>query len=139
MINDDLTGSVLVLGALIAGIGTGAVGYGIGYGFYHDDPDKDVADNLPLGLSGFGLVVGLILCLCTMTVVSSAIITLFVCFAEDPAVLKKTHHEEFEMLVEAHPKFADIGGNVSDYSDYGGNESSPMKSKGKPDDEAVAV
>merc|ERR1712083_1275409 len=88
----------------------------------------DIRDNLPVALTVFGMIVGLILCLCTMTVVSSAIVSLFVCFAEDPATLKKTHHHEFETLVEAHPKFTEIGGNVSDYSDYGGgHESAPIK------------
>merc|ERR1712003_570121 len=128
-----LTGSVLVLGALVAAAATG----GIGYGIYHDDPDEDIQTYLPIGLATFGTVIGLILCLCTMTVVSSAVVALFVCFAEDPAVLKKTHHEEFDMLVEAHPKFRNIGGNTSDYSDYGGgNESAPIKRVG---DNSVSV
>merc|ERR1719150_66936 len=108
---------------MIASVATGAVGYGIGYAFYHDDPDQDIQDYLPPALTVFGMIVGLILCLCTMTVVSSAIVSLFVCFAEDPATLKKTHHEEYEMLVDAHSKFSDIGGHVSDYSDQSGRDS----------------
>merc|ERR1711971_1497661 len=60
LINDDLTGSVLMCGSLISAVVTAAIGYGIGEAFYGDDPDKDIAVGVPSALAVYGGVVGLI-------------------------------------------------------------------------------
>merc|ERR1712157_693594 len=86
------------------------------------------------GLAVYGGVVGLILCICTLTVVKSGIVTIFVCFFEDPATMRKNHAEEFETLVNAHPDFDRISESIPmddyEYDDYddddGVNESGPM-------------
>ena len=67
LINDDLTGSVLFCGALLSAIITAAIGYGIGWIFYNQDPDKEISEGIPVGLAVYGGVVGLILCICVLT------------------------------------------------------------------------
>merc|ERR1712087_812402 len=123
LINDDLTGSVLMFGSLISAVATAAIGYGIGAAFYGDYPDKDIRVTILSTLTVYGALAGLILCLCTLRVVESAIVSIFVCFAEAPAALHRNHIEEYETLVEAHSKFKTISEEVSEYSDGGGNAS----------------
>ena len=129
LINDDLTGSVLFCGSLLAAIITAAVGYGIGWIFYNEDPDKEISEGIPVGLAVYGGVVGLILCICVLTVVKSGIVSLFVCFAEDPASMKKNHPVEFDTLVQAHPNFDNMTESVANYDyDYDdGNVSAPIR------------
>ena len=123
LINDDLTGSVLFCGSLLAAIITSAIGYGIGWIFYNEDEDIEISQGIPIGLAVFGGFVGLILCICVLTVVKSGIVSIFVCFAEDPAMMKKNHSVEFDTLVKAHPNFDNMAQSVPNY-DY---DSVPIK------------
>eukprot|EP01084_Bolivina_argentea_P076496 138649_1 len=128
LINDDLTGSVLFCGSLLAAIVTAAVGYGIGWIFYQNDKNMD---GVAAGLAVYGAVVGLILCICVLTVVKSGIVAIFTCFAEDPEAMNNNHPEEFATLVSSHPNFQNISDTVPSY-DYGGSygtASVPMKQK----------
>eukprot|EP01083_Nonionella_stella_P002518 7236_1 len=123
LINDDLTGSVLFAGSLMGAIVTAAVGFGIGWIYYHEDPDPDIRYGMPAALAVYGGVVGCILCICTLTVVKSGIVSLFVCYAEAPAVMRRNHPEEFDKLVSANAEF----GKVDQDDAYGGNVSAPIK------------
>ena len=131
LINDDLTGSVLFCGALLSAIITAAIGYGIGWIFYNEDSDENIKYGLPAALAVYGGVVGLILCICTLTVVKSGIVSIFVCFAEEPAAMKNNHPQEFDKFVNAHPDLQNMAQSVPEYEDeddYGaGNVSAPIK------------
>ena len=115
LINDDLTGSVLFCGALLSAIITAAIGYGLGWIFYNEDPDIEISQGIPIGLAVYGGVVGLILCICCLTVVKSGIVTIFTLFAEEPAAMKHNHPEEFDTLVQANPNFGGMHQSIPDY------------------------
>lgn len=139
LINDDLTGSVLFCGSLLSAIVTAAIGYGIAWIFYNEDPDPEISNGIPVGLAVYGGVVGLILCICVLTVVKSGIVSLFVCFAEDPASLRRNHPEEFDTLVKAHPNFDNMAESVPNYDYDGGNVSVPIKTTDNPSMDLVQV
>jgi len=107
LINDDLTGMVLVAGAMVGGIVTAGCGAGIGYAYYYTDDSISESDSIILvgSMAGYGFLIGFALTLTTLYVVRSAVVTLFVCFAEEPAALHQNRPEEFQRLAEARPYF----------------------------------
>merc|ERR1712242_108109 len=113
LINDDLTGMVLFAGAMIGGVVTAGVGGGVGYAFYSGNSDESVAYGVPAALAGTGFLIGLVLTMTTLYVVRSAVVTLFVCFAEEPAALHENRPEEFGRLTGAKPEFTEY------YDNYG--------------------
>merc|ERR1712154_565569 len=102
IINDNLVGVALNCGALI------------GYLFYSGSDDEEVYPLIPIALAWFGFFIGLIFCSCVLMVLQSAVVTLFVCYAEDPASLNSNHPEEYQGLVAAKPEWANV------YRTYGG-------------------
>jgi len=99
---------------MMGGVVSAGVGYLIGYTFYNDDEDEDVREFLPVGLAVFGFFVGFILCRCILQVIASAVIALFVCYAEDPASMFANRPEEYQRLLDAKPTWGDV------YTTYGG-------------------
>ena len=77
LINDDLTGMALFLGALVGLIVSGLIGYLICWSIY-DNGD----DGFCYGVGSIGGFLGLFLCFQVIYVTRSAIICLFVCWAE---------------------------------------------------------
>jgi len=114
IINDDLTGIALVCGSMIGAVVSAIAGYVIGYAFYGNDDDEDVSTLLPVALAVGGFFVGLILCRCVLQVIASAVIALFVCYAEDPASMFANRPEEYQRLLDAKPAWGDV------YTTYGG-------------------
>merc|ERR1712013_333220 len=114
IINDDLTGIALGCGAMMGGVVSAGAGFAIGSVFYGDDDDEDVRTALPVGLALFGFVIGFILCRCVLQVIASAVIALFVCYAEDPASMFANRPEEYQRLLDAKPTWGDV------YTTYGG-------------------
>eukprot|EP00483_Globobulimina_turgida_P013430 UN13454 len=102
LINDDLTELAIVGGALIAACLCSLIGYFIGLLF-----STDVA----IGLAIYGFFIGFILCFTVLYTVHSAIICLFVCYAEEPAVLQSNHIHDFNRITNAKPGFASINQN----------------------------
>jgi len=102
LINDDLTGFALVCGSFIGGIVCAIVAVLMAY---NTSSLKDYAT--AFGVIGF--VVGFFLCMTVLNVVRSAVVTLFVCYAEDPNALNVNHPEiysKFEQArAEAFPNF----------------------------------
>mmetsp|Transcript_25368 Transcript_25368/g.30912 ORF Transcript_25368/g.30912 Transcript_25368/m.30912 type:complete len:459 (+) Transcript_25368:51-1427(+) len=98
IINDDLTGMALFLGALVGLIVSGIVGYLVCWSIY-DNGD----DGFCYGVGSIGGFLGLFLCFQVIYVTRSAIICLFVCWAEDPAALKQTHASEYAELTGVRP------------------------------------
>merc|ERR1719189_1583267 len=115
LINDDLTGMVLFAGAMVGGIATAGCGAGCGYAFYYTDDSVSQEDSLILvgSMAGYGFLVGMMLTFTTLYVVRSAVVTLFVCFAEEPAALHENRPEEFGRLTGAKPEFTEY------YDNYG--------------------
>eukprot|EP01126_Amoeba_proteus_P016282 TRINITY_DN1750_c0_g1_i25.p2 TRINITY_DN1750_c0_g1~~TRINITY_DN1750_c0_g1_i25.p2 ORF type:complete len:173 (+),score=36.18 TRINITY_DN1750_c0_g1_i25:1223-1741(+) len=80
IVNDNLIGSVLFLGALLTAVVTGGVGYLLAFFWGYD----------ALTLFSVGIPIGLVMGLVTMQIVDSAVTCLFVCFADDPEILRDT-------------------------------------------------
>jgi len=114
IINDDLTGIALGCGSLIGAVVSAGAGYALGAIFYGDADDEDVRDAFPLGMAIWGFVLGFIFCRCVLQVIASAVIALFVCYAEDPASMFANRPDEYTRLVEAKPTWGDV------YTTYGG-------------------
>jgi len=114
IINDDLTGIALGCGSLIGGVVSAGAGYAIGAAFYGNDDDEDVRTALPVALAVGGFFIGFILCRCMLQVIASAVIALFVCYAEDPASMFNNRPEEYQRLLDAKPTWGDV------YTTYGG-------------------
>eukprot|EP01084_Bolivina_argentea_P013563 25463_1 len=108
LINDDLTGLAIFGGALIGGCVCCAIGYAVGYLFYGDYSEYEVRTDLPIGLAVYGFFIGLIICFTVLYVVHSAIICLFVCYSEDPAVMEENHANEYHRICDAKPAFGQI-------------------------------
>ena len=103
----------IICGSIIGGVVAGGCGYGIGYAFYGDDDDEDVRLWLPIGLAIYGFYCGLILCHCVLMVLHSAVIAIFVCYAEDPAALYENRINAYNQIVQAKPDFGVV------YQSYG--------------------
>lgn len=94
IINDDLIDTALSFGCLGCGILTGFIGwsYSVGIG---------VSSDYQLVLFICGLIAGYAMSQVTLNVISSAVATVFVCFAENPAALQNTRPERFNQLNSA--------------------------------------
>ena len=112
IINDDLTGMAIGCGALIGGVVSAAAGFGIGYAFYSDD--DDYYPTVPVVLAVYGFLIGLVFCASVLMVIASAVIALFVCYAEDPASMNANHPDDYQRLTAAKPEWAVV------YRTYGG-------------------
>ena len=65
-------------------------------------------ETLVWGLAIYGALAGFVLCWMVLIVVRSAIVTLFVCFAEDPAVLYSNRKKDFDEIADVHPQFRQV-------------------------------
>ena len=115
IINDDLTGMALMCGCIIGGICSGGAGFAIGYMFYSDASD-DIYPLIPILLAVFGFFIGLVFCQLVMYPVVSAVICLFVCYAEDPAAMNRNRPEEYNRVVEAKPSWGVVHTYVFPYN-----------------------
>merc|ERR1711988_398045 len=95
LVNDDLVGSVLTMGAAVGGIACGVIPARLGV----------VSGTLTYSQSWVAFAVGSLLgytiIMAVMAVVWSSVVTLFVCFAEDPTALYHTKPQEYQRLVTA--------------------------------------
>jgi len=100
IINDDLVSNAFLLGNLALGLGTAACGALLGMsiegGGWGANMGIENATTV-LGLMGFflGLAVGVVM----TNLVSSAVASVFVYFAEDPSALQKNHMQVYDELV----------------------------------------
>merc|ERR1711971_16374 len=108
LITDDLSGLGLFAGNLCAFIVCGLCAWLIAYGFYGAADDDEVAVTLVWALTAYGALVGFVLCWMVLIVVRSAITTLFVCFAEEPAALYENRREVFNEIANVKPQFKEV-------------------------------
>jgi len=120
IINDNLIGVAIGCGSLIGGVISAGVGFGIGYAFYSGSDDEEVYPMIPIVLACYGFLIGLVFCASVLMVLQSAVITLFVCYAEDPASMNANHPDEYNRLVAAKPEWRDV------YRTYGGGSVNPV-------------
>jgi len=118
IINDDLTGMAIGCGALIGGVVSAVTGFGIGWAFYGDSDDEEVYPTVPIALAVYGFFIGMVFCASVLMVIASAVIALFVCYAEDPATMSQNHPDDYQNLVNAKPEWADV---YRTYGNMGGN------------------
>lgn len=107
VLNDYLIGNVLFLGSFLVGGITASIGVFI----THLNPQAFAGLPAPasfIGLAGFFL--GLGNCLVLINVLSSAVDTVFVCYAADPGSLQRHRPEEYASLKLAWEGFAQSGG-----------------------------
>lgn len=93
IVNDNLISGVLVMGALIGGVATAAVG-GIVALIYIND------FWIPLAFISF--CIGVSLVMLSMEVVESGVATIFVCFAMDPAALNRNDPALYAMFTSTY-------------------------------------
>merc|ERR1712080_115465 len=89
IVNDDLTGMALGLGVFLGGAASGVVG--ILYGLI-------VGSDLIVVLGVLGFIAGLVMTSLITNVITSAVATTFVCWAEDSAAMKAGRCEQFEKI-----------------------------------------
>jgi len=100
IINDNLISNVLLLGAFLGGAITALTGGIIGYAW---------ASEYWVGLAVTGFIIGFVMSMLTMEVVESGVTCIFVCFAMDPAALKRADpflYQKFSDTYGHHFSFA---------------------------------
>ncbi len=106
IVNDSLISRVLQLGCSAVGLGTALVGALVAGVHGAEWSAVLQTDAVPV-VTVAGAVVGFAVCWVCMSAIESAVTTVFLCLAEDPAVLGQTHPTEHANLmaawVSAHP------------------------------------
>lgn len=106
VINDDLTGSAMALGSFGVALLTAGAGLliaAVAPEAWTHPLGSEYGKYLVFGL--FGFFIGMSMALVLSAVISTALSTVFVCFAEDPAALRATHTQEHNDLVSAWKQF----------------------------------
>jgi len=97
IINDNLIGNVTTMACFISGAAVGTFGAVLSY-ILRDQLGGDYW--LPMFLLMF--LVGFLVVMITLEVVESAVVTIFVCFAEDPHALKRNSPKVYKKLKHAY-------------------------------------
>jgi len=95
LVNDDLVGSVLTMGAAVGGLACGTIPARLGVASGALTYGQGWVTFVIGGLLGYTIIMAV------MAVVWSCVVTLFVCFAEDPKTLYHTKPAESRRLVSA--------------------------------------
>jgi len=95
LVNDDLVGSVLTMGAAVGGVACGVIPARMG------TASGTLTQSQGWATFVMGSILGYTIIMAVMSVVWSCVVTLFVCFAEDSNALYHTKPEEFHKLVTA--------------------------------------
>lgn len=89
LINDDLTGAILLTSCIIGGVLTALVGGCWTFATHR---------YLTVGVSILSFFIGFFVTYLTLVVPESAVATYYVCFAEDPATLKKSDEPLYQYM-----------------------------------------
>jgi hypothetical protein len=99
IINDDLTSAAMFITCLCIGAISGLVGGGAAFALLADTPDGRAANASIVAV--FAFFAGTAMASVMTGIVSSAVTTVFVCFALNPAALGATHPNHLGSLVTA--------------------------------------
>ena len=107
LINDDLSAKAMFMGNLIAFLLCGGISFAISYSYYWDmdSVEDDVSSTFVAWLTLSGAIAGFCMCSMVLQVVRSAIITMFVCYAEEPAILGQNHPNDWNKIKDVKPDF----------------------------------
>jgi len=101
VINDNLTSNALSIGGIGIGIVCGIIGILIGkiipqsyLGPFENDPSGYIYIFI------FSMLIGIFMINILNTIITTAIHTIFICFAEDPIAFRNYHPEHYDELVE---------------------------------------
>eukprot|EP01084_Bolivina_argentea_P263316 445623_1 len=137
---DDITGIAIFCACLVSGLFTSVIAYGIGFIYYGQDTDININIYVVNDLAVYGGVIGLIMCLGILRNVRSAIIAMWVCFAEHPAFLERNRQMVFKKLIHSHENIAKLNMQIvnepdeidkSETDEIDKNDLEPVISKGK--------
>ena len=95
--NDNILGTVFVMGALFSGFLGSGVGFALGFALPYEG---DLGYPLLMGFLGF--VVALSMALQLFEVLDSTVAAVFVCFAEQPSSLKITKPELYHAFASTY-------------------------------------
>ncbi|KAI8076565.1 choline transporter-like protein [Gilbertella persicaria] len=101
LINDNLIGNVLVMGALLVGILSSLLGY---LYLLIAQPAYNSTGNMTPIVMLICFIMGMSMFSTISTVISSGVVTTFVCLAEDPEALRRTNPELFEAIRQTWPQ-----------------------------------
>lgn len=96
LINDDLTGMVISMGALAGGVVSALAGAGLSFVFIDAEAEELHAYMVIAGIVGF--LIGFIMVTLIMSALSSAVATTFVLWAEAPTELQRNRPEFYNKL-----------------------------------------
>ena len=113
IINDDLVDNALSFGSFGIGMLCGLLAY-----LYSEAADIGAAYTTPMVI--VGICIGIGMSSVTLNVVSSAVATVFVCFAENPEAIFNTHQDEGHKLRNAWATFHGDTCNQCGYAEVGG-------------------
>lgn len=92
MINDDLSDAVIMMGCVLSGVVTGVIG-GL-WAYKQDFPGW-------LGAAILAAIIGIIMAGLILSVMTSAIATVFVIWAEDPEAMRANRPQHFQAISDA--------------------------------------
>jgi len=104
-INDDLVGFAVLCAATIGGAACVAAG------FFMVRSDEGLLVTQPQRTAAFaalGFVVGFYLCWTVLSTVTSAVMALFVCYAEDPHAMEVNHQSHYLRVLAARSGVSDV-------------------------------
>ncbi|OQR95213.1 hypothetical protein ACHHYP_00183 [Achlya hypogyna] len=105
IIADDLIGNALGFSSL----GVGILCAGLGLIYTYIDTANTTFANAQIIIPIIGLFIGVGISVIPFSVIDSAVATVIVCFAEDPAALQMSHPEHFtELMTEWHRMYPDV-------------------------------
>ncbi|CAO3616314.1 unnamed protein product [Mucor fragilis] len=101
LINDNLIGNVLFMGTLLVGVLSSLLGY---LYLLIAKPAYNATGNMTPIVMLICFIIGMSMFSTISTVISSGVITTFVCLAEDPEALRRVNPELFEAIRQTWPQ-----------------------------------
>merc|ERR1719199_399005 len=89
LIQQNLIGGVLTLGCLLGGVVTGGICFAWGYAWSLGETELMI-------VAVVGALAGVVMASLTGVTIESSVATVFVCYAEEPAVLQQTHPQLYQ-------------------------------------------
>eukprot|EP00158_Paraphelidium_tribonemae_P008918 Partr_v1_DN28724_c1_g1_i1_m61713 putative Probably involved in transport through the plasma membrane (By similarity) len=105
IMNDNFIGNVIGIGALLVGLLAGGLGF-LGLKLAFTKAEQDMWGGYMFGVALILFFVGCLMISIVGMYIRSAVSTLFVCLAEDPAALARTKPQLYESIRQTYPQIA---------------------------------